>query len=420
MLASIWFALAVWILEARRQGGPDRAAWLIPLACLWANSHVSYYLGFALVGIHLLDAHLRARAPGARGPRSLWWIALAMAAVSFVNPYGWQGLARPFLFAFSWRNDPLVARISELKPLDWKINLMNGLPLMVAGWPLLLLWRARRHGLDLVELVMCVGFTALGISSNRFVATYAIAAAPYLGRDLDEWVRTRPWPRWSRAVAVRAAVASFACIAYGWYEWTHFEGPIGIAFDLRRTPEYACTFMAQHGVRGRSFNHFYVGGSMLFHFWPDRDRLPFVDIHPEEAPSDLRAAYFGALTSADGWQALDARYHFDYALLSRLYAQGYSLLDLLDDDPTWAPVFVDDISALYVRRQGPMAAVADSFGYRLVKGGRAGLAALVQRAAADSLVRARLILELERQARSTEMNFYGRQMLRVVTAAPPR
>src|SRR5207245_1547337 len=31
-LASVWFALTIWLLETRRQGGPDRTPWLIAVA----------------------------------------------------------------------------------------------------------------------------------------------------------------------------------------------------------------------------------------------------------------------------------------------------------------------------------------------------------------------------------------------------
>ena len=413
-LASVWLALTIWILETRRQGGPDRSAWLVPIACAWANSHLSYYLGFLVLGIHAVGAVLSGRSPGAGGARRLAWIGLAMAAAVFVNPYGWHAVARPFQFLLFWRHEPIWTVISELKPIDWKLNLANGLPVIVAGWPLLVLWRWRRSGIDFVELMTCVFFTALGLSSSRFIASYALAAAPYFGRDLDEFVRTWRAPGRSLPVWPRAALASLACVVLGWGEWTRHEGPIGIAFDRRRTADAACEFMAAHGVRGRGFNHFYVGGTMLWHFWPDRQRLPFMTGSPEDSPREIRDLYMRGLSTAEGWRALDDRFRFDYALLSRYYAWSYTLLDLLDADPAWARVFIDDVAALYVRRAGPLAAVADSFGYRALMGGRTRTTEILRRAAADSILRAVLADELKRQARETSMNFYGRQMMRAL------
>jgi len=345
-------------------------------------------------------------------------VLAAMVLVVFLNPYGWRAPARPLEYALFWRHDPILEGVSELQPIDWSLHRANGLPLLMAGWPLLALWRWRHAGLDQVELLMCAAFTALGLSGSRFVATYALAAAPYLARDVDALAEALPRPRWSTAAWTRAGLASLACITCGWTEWTRFQGPLGVAFDLRHTPRQACVFMEAHGVRGRGFNHFYLGGTLLWHFWPQRDRLPFLDIHPEDAPPEIRAAYQRAVTSAEGWRDLDGRYHFDYALLSRRYVDRFGLPDLLDADSTWAPVFIDDIAALYVRRRGPQAAVADSFGYRLLTGGRARWPVLVTRAATDTALRAALIRELERQAGAAQSNFYGRQMLRAISAAP--
>jgi len=424
-LASVWFALTVWLLEGRRQASrageaaTDHTPWLVAVALAWANSHISYYLGFLVLAIHLVDAAIAVRtSPGATGYRPMWRLAaigLAMAAVSFLNPYGWHALARPFEFVLTLRHEPLMRSISELKPVDWSIQRANGLPVVMALWPLLALVRAWRKRPDRVELLMCAAFTVLGLSSGRFVAGYALAAAPYLARDVSEAVRGVPQlalPAWPRAL-----VASIACVAVGWTEWTHYQAPIGIGFDLRHTPTYACDFMAAHGVRGHGFNHFYLGGTMIFRFWPDTGRLPFVDIHPEDWPRERRDAYYRAISSPEGWAALEERYRFDYALLSRRYLSGYGLPDLLDADRRWALVFVDDIAAIYVRREGPLAAVADSFAYRELPGGTARLPSLLRTVAADSQARTGLVAELERQAAASPMNVRGRQMLRALAGA---
>jgi hypothetical protein len=246
-LAAVWFALGLWLLECSRAGGPDRRPWLAAVTLAWVNTHLSYYLAFLLVLVHLIDAHLgrsgwrRAEGGGASTGLARWWVlAAVMLAVVFLNPYGWRGPVRPFQYALFWRHDPMLEGISELQPIDWSLHRANGLPVLVAGWPLLALWRWRRVGLDPVELLMCATFTILGLSGGRFVATYALAAAPYVARGVDAWVAALPRPRWSTGVWVRATLASLACIAAGWTEWTRFQGPLGVAFDMRHTPRQAC------------------------------------------------------------------------------------------------------------------------------------------------------------------------------------
>ncbi len=414
-MAAVLFAASLWILECRRQGGADRSPWLVPIAWIWANSHVSYYLLFVLLGVHGVDELFAGRGAGRLPRRPLWLIALACAAVSFLNPFGWRALVRPFEFGLFWRHDPLFREISEIRPLDWGMNWSNGLPLLFAGWVALAAWRWRRRGLDRVELTMVTAFTALALTSSRFIASYSLAAAPYLGRDLEEWWRSRPWPPWHRAPWPRAVGTALLCFGLCGYDWTHNVGPLGIGFDMSRSPEHACDFMAAHGVSGRGFNHFELGGYLLWRFWPQRGQLPFMDIHPEDSPAEVRSQYYRALTDPQGWEELDRRFRFDYALLHRRYADRRGLPDLLDRHPRWALVFVDDVAALYVRREGSMAAVARRFGYRILHGSRVDLDEAIREAAADSAFRAVLRSELERQARESPVNFYGRRMLRAVS-----
>jgi len=407
-LAGLWFALSAWILTQRRHGGPDRAGWLVPVTWAWVNSHVSYELAFVLLGIHLVAAAREGRADPS--PRRLVLATAASAAVAFANPFGWHALARPFEFLFAWRHEALFRSIQELGPPVWSQNLANGLPLLLVAWPLFALWRTARGRGDTVEWLTLLVFTPLALSSSRFVATYVLAAGPFLARAVAEWLDAHPWPLASLPPWPRAAIAATLCLAMCLYDWTHEVGPLGFGFDMSRAPVAACDYIEANGVRGRGINHFQSGGYQLWRFWPARDRLPFMDIHPEDAPAGTRELYYRALTEPAGWRAIDDRFHFDYGLFSRRYADRPGLLDLLDADPGWTLVFVDDAAALYVRKDGPMRALAARDGYQTLGGSRAGIADRLRQAAIDPGYRAIMRRELERQAASSPVNFYGRAM----------
>src|SRR5262245_13537887 len=218
-LAALLLALVLWILERDRTAAePTRALWWIPvLAMAWANVHISWYLGFVLLGLHLLDAVLG-------GARLRTWrlavVALVAAGALLINPYGFEAVARPFRFAFAWRNDPMFSAIDELQPLPWRAALAQGLLV----WPILLLWRARRRGWDRVEAGACLVFTALALASNRFVATGALVAGPFVARDLHELVTSRRWPL---PPMVRALLVSAACVAVCLSAWTRPQLPLG-------------------------------------------------------------------------------------------------------------------------------------------------------------------------------------------------
>ena len=413
-LAGVWLAFTVWILERARASERPRAAWaLVPVALAWANSHISFFLLFVLLGFHVLDAALARRWAAVR---TLALAGVAALAATLVNPFGAATLAAPLTFLFTRRNEPFFAAIAELQPIVWKQNLANGLPLLLAGWPVLLLFRARRGRIDRVEWLTAVVFTTLAFSSARFVATYVLAATPYLARDLDEAAAGWRLPRGFAGPWARTLVVSAACVLASVFDWTHGIAPLGFRLDTSRMPVAAADWMTAHDVRGRGMNHFQLGGYLLWRFWPERDRLPFMDIHGEDSPRDVRAAYQLAMSEPEGWRALDDRFRFDWVLLSRRYAHKRGLLDTVDDDERWSLVFVDDSAALYLRREGAMAPIAERFAYRTLGGSRATMTARVEAARGDPALKAEMEKELARQARETSVNFYGRAMERALEA----
>src|SRR5207253_79772 len=114
----------------------------------------------------------------------------------------------------------------------------------------------------------------------------------------------------------------------------------------------------------------------LFRFWPEKDRLPFMDIHQSGTRRD-RYDYYYAFSIPEYWQRLDGRYHYDYCVLQRPELESDRLLDVLDADRAhWALVFLDDAAAVYVRRGGALEAVAGRDAYRHLPAGRVGLEGL--------------------------------------------
>ena len=396
-LASVLLALELWLLRTRRGPVWAREVGLVAVLWAWVNVHISWALGLALLVVDAVHDRVRRAPRDPEAPR-LERVLLAVLPILFLNPFGWRAVWRPFEYALRWRNDPFMSQISELRGIPWSKNLANGLPLLMLGWPLLILWRWRRGRRDPVEIVHALAATAMAFSGGRFVATYAVLAAPWCARDLEELLAART-ARSHRGHPWRTAiVTSAACVLAGLYEWTHFENPPGIRVDDRRYPVRACDFMEREGVSGRGFNDFYLGGYQLWRFWPDRGRLPFADIHPEDMSRAGRAAYHDALASRAGWLALDEKYRFDYVLLSRSHVNRFGMLDLLDESPAWSLVFVDDAAALYVRRDGGAAAVASREGFALLPAGRRNLERLAMACLSDTLVASRTRSELLRQA----------------------
>ncbi len=422
------FALAILCLVWRRSGGRlrlagrafDPAVALVPIACVWANVHISYWLVFLLAGAALLDSLWGERGSGARpSARGLWIASAASAAAAFLNPFGWRALWQPFEYFLFWRNEAIYRTIGELSPVDWGVNLKNGLPLLVAAWPLLAVGRLLRGRRDLLELALLATLLPLTLSGQRFMGFLAVAAVPFLGRDLAELAGrlgrrlgdARPWPRAALAVAVAAVLAAplFADLRHWW----------GVGLDLRRYPVAACDFLERENVRGRIFNAFFHGGYLLWRFWPDRGRLPFMDIHQSGTRADRDGLAY-APTDENAWRALDRLRDFELIVFPRYAENDLPFLDRRDADSTWALVFVDDAAAVYARRGPRFAGLIAAHGYALLPGGAARLARIQPAAAADSALRGALAAELRRAAASSPASSRALYLLGSIAALEGR
>ena len=420
LFAALFLALAIWILETRRHGGPNRAWALVPISWASANLHPTWILGPVVVAAYLAAGAIASGRDAERSTPNARGLALAllgMVLIALLNPFGWPALAQPLSLALAWRSEPILPALGGT---HWLSNWTTGLPLLALGWPVAILLRVRRHGWDLAEIALAVVFTALLIVSSRFAGLYAVAAAPFVARALDG-VLAGLAPAWAADPWRRAVIAGACCVAVGLFPWTRGDHANGVGVDLAEAPGRACDFMAEHDIKGRGFNHLEVGGYMLHRFWPERERLPFMDARQSGSP-EHRRLYARVFTDPQGWAFLDNSYSFDYALLdaSQRSAEADWLSDRLDADSAWVLVFLDDAGALFVRRSGAHADVARRFGYLAVPAGERRLELIGQGVVQDTMLRALTRMELERQIRESPYNARARSMLANVALAEGR
>jgi hypothetical protein len=398
-LVGVLLAAQLFVLEGRRGGGPDRTWAVVLIAWIWANAHISYYLGPALTGFYWLDDVWRARRERRHSDRRLLLVGALSLGISFVHPYGWRALAEPFQYAFGQR-EAIFGTIGELGPIEWRQNLRNGLAVFLVVVPLLAVWRWRRHRFDVAQALLLAALVPQALVSQRFLGPMVLALTPFFARDLDAWIGSRRWPAWTRPQSMRAALVSAACVVATAIEVAGPPFRPGMGLEWQFYPKRACDYMAANGVRGRGFNPFASGGYLLWRFWPERDRLPFMDIHQTGTPID-RDLHAAAFVDAEAWRELDLRHRFEWVVAPSLQIRGQHLLDFLDADTTFSLVCLDDAAALYLRRSGAFAPLVARDGYRLLTAGPAGLAALGAQVDADSSLRAELRRELEREAQSS-------------------
>jgi hypothetical protein len=405
--AGILLMAEIWLLEGRRQRAGrvplarDPAWGIVPIALLWANAHISYYLGFIVAGAYLLDELVQRRRNRAPGALALAIVAAAVA--SLANPFGLEALLQPLQYFTVWRHEPVFLSIGELSPIYWDVHVIDLLPLwllLVVGGALVR-WRTR--GLDAAEAVLMVVCLTQALSTQRFLGYAALTLAPFAARDMADWLGRVRWPVWMRGAAERAMLASTTCVALVVPSLTDSVVPLAIGWEHRLYPEKACDWIEQHGVRGRAFNTFSFGGYMLYRFYPDPARLPFMDIH-QAGTKEIRYLYAYALQDTAAWRVIDQRYKFDWVLLPGATPGSPLLANFIDRDSTWAMVFVDDEAVLWLRRGGACDSLARAYAYHYLPGGPAGIGPLGELASRDSTARAPISAEIERAIAQSPYN----------------
>jgi hypothetical protein len=338
------------VVLALRDGRSTRAAWLLPVVfAVWANVHIQFVYGLALLGLActtpVIDRLLHGvddgsvTAFGSPAWRKTVVLSFACLLATFVNPYG------PRLYAvvveYATQSGPFQF-VNELKapefrePCDW---VMLGLT-VVAAFVL-----GRRRRLGSFEVLLLAGSAVLSFRSRRDLWLADLAACAILSaRPLGASSGARA-ERWT--VAGRTALAvSLLLLAVG----------VGLVrnltpVQLQRTadgvfPAAAARFVADHGYQGPLFNDFNWGGYLIFAL----PALPVAIDGRTNLHGDERILRYGSVwAGAPGWQE-DPDLRVANVVIANVQCP---LANLLAHDDRFEVVYEDELARVFVARAGP-------------------------------------------------------------------
>ncbi|MBZ5602422.1 MAG: hypothetical protein LAO79_08955 [Acidobacteriia bacterium] len=327
----------------------DRGVYTIPiLMILWVNLHIGFIFGFLILGAFCLKERFKTLLPV---------VALTAAAV-LVNPSFLKGALYPFNIYGNYGFDVIENHSITAPPTGegwqvqygyFKVLLAVVAIVFIARW----IWGGKNKEPRWPEMLLLGSVGVLSMSAVRHFPVFAlltIAIVPGLLQDIFE----------SRGIA-QARFLRFAAIAAGTVAlvncWQQFDGRLVKAgIGLKPNVNATADFLAANHVAGPIFNDFNNGGYLIFHRFPDR---VFVDARAEAYP----AAFFEMLTKMQAddatWQEADRKYRFNAIVFSLQYnsrpeTERFMLARV--HDPEWAPVFADDYSLIYLRRNDQNAA----------------------------------------------------------------
>src|SRR5271165_2466302 len=376
MFTVILFAAFLSLLWENYQTG-RAPLWLLPLLMvMWVNLHFGFAAGLGLVLAYVLTEFLetvfggvRRRAGLQRLRRASGWLAVT-ALATLVNPWGW-GIYRALLrqeranaqqqyWIGEWSGVPLnwavVSSSLSLRQTRGAIYALLAIAVVAAVVALL-------RG-QLGAAVLLLGATYPAARYVRMGAIFScvvvVVGGPVLAAAL---VRLGSWNRPRRirsllacaAVVVLAVVALLRCfdlVTNHYYfrgtDETVFGPGLGWWF-----PQRAAEFIEREKLPGEIFNTYNEGGYLTWKLGPQRrvyidGRDTLYGIQRIQRHGEL------LLRSPDSpvWEQEASRYKINTVILPLARYDGIQLVRLQDfcNSKVWRPVYLDEVSAVFVRR----------------------------------------------------------------------
>ncbi len=343
---------------------------IVPIQIVWANIHGLFALGIAVCGIMLAAEILRpVLSPGDRLRRDrlrrLATVTALSALACFVNPNFIDGALYPIqqlgMIGPPEDRGTFGSIVAELIPPLGGEQPLNPLAIAIVSTLALLSFAAmavnwrRLHGAD---PLLWVAFLYLALGAKRNLALFAIAAAPILVRNWNEFLDGRPVSLRIRRVAAAGVALSIAVLVVDVTNQRFFPR-IGVfreaGFGTMEVffPVAQAEWIATHRPPGPIAHHMADGGYLIWRLWPDYRVM-----------TDGRLEVFGAEkfvalqpTVVGRFRALDDEYDFGLVLVHYSVVPSDAFLWWLHLNSNWTLVSVDDAAALFVRvRPGEVSA----------------------------------------------------------------
>jgi len=372
----VLFAAFLFLLWENYQTG-RASLWLLPLLMVaWANLHFGFAAGLGLVlayvGTELLETVLgevrRREALRRLRQASGWLVCTALATL--VNPWGW-GIYRALLrqeranaqqqyWIGEWFGVPLnwsaVSSSLSLRQTKGAIYALLAIAVVAA---IIALLRAQ-----LGAAILLLGATYPAVRYVRMGAVFACVVVVVGGAVLSAAMArlgSRIPPARTRSLVASALVVMLAVVALlrcfdlvtnryyfrGTDEATFGPG-LGWWF-----PQRAAEFIEREKLPGEIFNTYNEGGYLTWKLSPQRrvyidgrDTLYGVQRIQRHGELLLRPP------DSPVWEQETSRYNINTVILPLARYDGIQLVRLQDfcNSKVWRPVYLDEVSAVFVRR----------------------------------------------------------------------
>ncbi len=343
--------------------------WLLPVVELfWVNLHVYFPLGLIILGafwVEQIFQSIKNKQPSLVVKLSL--VGLICALVTLINPNGLAGALYPTHIFDSYGYNLLENQ--SIFNLENVINYPSGIFFKILFATLILSWLVPIYQiikkkipitsyLSLVTLSLVFGY--LGFSAVRNFTIFGLFALPIICLNLKTLSLGKSFNQyksWYIGSAFTSLIIALLYLSPSYWQ-QHSNLGLGVVEGINKSAQ----FFTENNLQGPIFNNYDIGGYLIYHLYP---KTPvFVDNRPEAYPTDFfKQVYIPMQQDNNIWQIQDQKYHFNSIFFQRndLTPWGQAFLINRIKDPDWAPVFVDNYTIIFLKRNGQNKSLIQKF-----------------------------------------------------------
>jgi hypothetical protein len=336
------------ILEANRSGRVQPLYWLPLVFLLWANLHIQFVYGLAILGL-LLGVILlqRLAAAGGWNPEYLSPPTLPLGPVAAVSagcilatcisPYSYH----LYEIVYSYASSQLPYRmVQEMQPINFRL-LSHYLQVLLTGAAFFALGRKKQ--VDLFKLALLLFTTVVGYRMMRDAWFICIAAAACMADFPAEEAAQDRAETWSECLGLAAflVVAGLLFARNTDFNRAGLDAKISSLF-----PVNAVNYLRKHPQPAPLYNAFDWGGFLI---WYMPDYPVSIDGRTDLYGDELGGRFLAVGHGAESY--LTDPYLNDAGIV--LLEREMPLAALLQGDQRFQKIYEDRLAVVFVRRHGP-------------------------------------------------------------------
>lgn len=321
----------------------------------WVNLHIYFPLGIILIGIFIIDQILtyliKKQLNTAKNIKKLLTIALISSIALIFNPAGLNGILYPakILESYGYKvfENQNIFFISKFTQFPDTIYFILSLSILSFSYiyPIFLSLKRKKLLLSPALFFTSVLFGFLAFNAIRNIAIFAffvlvISAVNYTLLFDSLKIKINGFIYISAVFIITATL-----IVINPKYWEQKVSGLGLIPGNEKSGH----FFQQQGIKGPIFNNYDIGGYLIFYL----DQKVFVDNRPEAYPEDFfQNTYIPMQEDDKVWRQQLEKYSFNSIFFYRrdLTPWGQKFLITRIQDEDWAPVYVDDFTIIFLRR----------------------------------------------------------------------